>query len=75
MTREEHIKRCKENAIKEYDFYKTPGEKQRNALTAMMLDLMRHPETSSPTLQALCMMQMMKPMTRQQFVNFINGFH
>lgn len=74
MTREEHIKWCKERAIQEYDFY-TGVDKQRNGLTSMMSDLSKHPETNSDILRSLCMMQMMKPMNRQQFVNFINGFN
>jgi hypothetical protein len=73
-TREEHLKWCKDRAIQEYDFYQG-ADKQRNGLTSMMSDLRKHPETASPTLQALVTMQMLKPMTRQQFVNFIDGFN
>ena len=75
MTRQEHIKWCKERAIAEYDFYKTPDEKQRNGLMSMMSDLGKHPETASPTLSALCFMEMQRPMSRQQFVHFIEGFN
>lgn len=75
MTREEHIQWCKERAIKEYEYYTSPAEKQRNGLTSMMSDLSKHPETNSETLRALCMMKMMHPMSRQQFINFINGFN
>jgi hypothetical protein len=75
MTREEHIQWCKERAIQEYDFYTSPAEKQRNGLTSMMSDLNKHPETRGDVLQSLCMMQMMKPMNRQQFINFIQGFN
>ena len=74
-TREEHIKWCKERALKEYDYYTNPQEAQRNGLTSMMSDLGKHPETNEAALKGLCMMQMMKPMTRQGFINFINGFN
>lgn len=79
MTRAEHIKWCKERAIQEYDFYaKTePRSALRNGMTSIMSDINKHPETKSDTLQSLCMMQLMsKPnMSRQEFVNFINGFN
>jgi hypothetical protein len=75
MTREEHLRWCKERAISEYDFYKTPSEKQRNGLTSMMSDMGKHPETRSEIVSTLCMLNMMKPMTRSEFVNFINGFN
>ena len=68
MTRQEHIKWCKERAIQEYDYYaKTePGSALKNGMTSMMSDINKHPEASSDTLQQLCLMQlMMKPnMTR-----------
>jgi hypothetical protein len=43
----------------------------------MMSDLRKHPENNSETLQALCAMTLMtKPnMTRQEAINFINGFN
>lgn len=75
MTRSEHMKWCKDRAIQEYDFYKTPEEKTRNGLTSMMSDISKHPETNSDSLRSLCMMKMMLPMNRQQFVNFINEFN
>jgi hypothetical protein len=75
QTREEHLKWCKDRAIQEYDFYTNAADKQRNGLTSMMSDLGKHPETNSDTLRSLCMMKMMSPMTRQQFINFINGFN
>lgn len=78
MTRDEHIKWCKQRAIAEFDFYQSKdGTGFKNGITSMMSDLMKHDETKSVTLQSLCMMQMMtKPrMSRQEFVNFINGFN
>lgn len=73
MTRQEHIARCKERAIAEMDYYKDPSK----AIVSMMSDLRKHPETNSDSLMHLCMMQlMMKPkMTRQEAINFINGFN
>lgn len=79
MTREKHIKWCKERAIFEYDYYakKDPSSAVRNGITSIMSDIRKHPETNSESLVMLCTMQLMrKPnMTRQEFVNFINGFH
>jgi len=74
-TRVEHLKWCKERAIQEYDYYKTPAEKQRNGLTSMMSDMRKHPETDSPAVTTLCTMYMTKPMSRQEFIVFINGFN
>lgn len=78
MTRDEAIKWCKQRAIAEYDYYqKLDGSGLRNGITSMMSDIMKHPETASETLQSLCGMQLMTHprMTRQEFVNFINGFN
>jgi len=75
MTREEHIKWCKQRAIQEYDFYKGGSEGQHNGLTSMMSDLRKHPETNSEALVSLCVFQMRTPMNRQTFVNFLNGFN
>lgn len=73
MTRQEHIQWCKERAIAEMDYYKDPSK----GIISMMSDLRKHPETQSEGLMALCTMQLMtKPrMTRQEAVNFINGFN
>lgn len=79
MTREEHIKWCKERAIAEYDYYAKiePASALRNGMASIMSDINKHPETKSETLQSLCMGQLItKPnMSRQEFVNFINGFN
>jgi hypothetical protein len=71
MTREEHLKWCKERAISEMDYYNDPSK----GIISMMSDLNKHPETSSPTLQALCVMQLSKKLTRQETIKFINGFN
>lgn len=79
MTREDHIGWCKSRAIQEYDYYAkiSPREAVKNGITSIMSDINKHDETRSDTLQSLCMMQLMtKPnMSRQEFVNFINGFN
>lgn len=73
MTREEHLKWCKERAIQEMDYYKDPSK----GIISMMSDLRKHPETNSEVLISLCGMQLMtKPrMSRQEAINFINGFN
>lgn len=73
MTREEHLKWCKDRAILELDSTGLPS----SAIISMMSDLRKHPENNSETLQALCAMTLMtKPnMTRQEAINFINGFN
>lgn len=79
MTREEHIKWCKDRAIKEYDFYAKTScrDATRNGMDSMMSDINKHEETRSTTLQSLCVCQLIKNpnMYRQEFVNFINGFN
>jgi hypothetical protein len=73
MTRQEHLEWCKERAIAEMDYYKDPSK----AIISMMSDIRKHPETSSEALMALCTMQLMiRPkMTRQEAIDFINGFN
>lgn len=73
MTREEHLKWCKERAIAEMDYYKDP----KKAYISMASDLRKHSETNSETLTLLCTMQLLsKPNpTRQEVINFLNGFN
>lgn len=80
LTREEHLKWCKDRAIAEYDFYNKSsgsGEATRNGMTSMMSDMAKHPETNKAATQSLCLMQLVAHpnMQRQQFVNFIQGFN
>lgn len=82
MTRSEHIQWCKDRAITEYDYYAKSSITDRkdavkNGITSMMSDLGKHPECKSEVLQSLCMFQLMSNpnMSRQEFVNFINGFN
>lgn len=72
MTREEHLKWCKGRAISEMDYSKDP----KQGIISIMSDLRKHPETSSETLQSLCMMQLMMPgLSRQAVITFLNGFN
>jgi len=73
MNRTEHLAWCKERAIKEMDYYNDPSK----GIISMMSDLRKHPETTSEMLMKLCTMQLMKnpKMSRQEAVNFINGFN
>jgi hypothetical protein len=73
ITRQEHLKWCRERAIAEMDYYKDPSK----AIISMMSDLGKHSETASEALMTLCTMQlMMKPhMSRQEAINFLNGFN
>ena len=79
MNREEHLQWCKDRAIAEYDYYaKIDSSKAiRNGVTSMMSDINKHEGTKSDALQTLCMMQLLGNMihSRQEFVNFINGFN
>ena len=71
MTREEHLKWCKERAIAEMDFYKDP----KKGIISMMSDLGKHPETNSEALRALCGMYLLKSrVTRQEVITFLDGF-
>lgn len=73
MTRLEHLKWCKERAIAEMDFYKDPTK----GLISMASDLRKHPETNSEALIGLTMGQILvnPRITRQQVINFIDGFN
>jgi len=73
MTREEHLKWCKQRAIEEMDYSGLPSQ----AIISMMSDFRKHPEFNSDSLQQLCLFQLIsKPnMTRQEAINFINGFN
>ena len=73
MTREEHIKWCKERAIAEMDFYKQPSK----ALISMASDLRKHQETDSEALVLMCTMHlMMNPkITREEVIKFLDGFN
>jgi len=73
MTRQEYLEWCKIRAIQEMDFYKDPNK----AIVSMMSDLRKHPETNNETLISLCGMMLLsdKIRTRQEAINFLNGFY
>lgn len=73
MTRNEHMKYCKERAIQEINYSKSGKE----GIVSMMSDLIKHPETNKESLTSLCMMKLLfKPnISVQEAINFINGFN
>ena len=73
MTREQHLIWCKKRAIAEMDYCKDPLK----GIVSMMSDIRKHSETASEALMALCTMQLMRnpKMTRQEVIDFINGFN
>lgn len=73
MTRAEHLKWCKDRAIQEMDYSGNISQ----GLTSMMSDLGKHPETAGHSGIMLCTAMMMSGQlkTRQDAVNFINGFN
>lgn len=72
MTREEHMKWCKQRAHE----YLVKGDIQ-NAVTSMMSDLGKHPETAIPDGSALGMLGMMAIMSgnHHEAMRFIDGFN
>ena len=73
MTRAAHIRWCKERALQEMNFTGFPSD----GIASMMSDLRKHPETNDETLQLLCVSMLMKGrqnLTKQQVIDFINGF-
>jgi len=72
MTREEHLKWCKERAIAEMDYYKDPTK----AIVSIMSDLRKHPETNNEALISLCGVTLLtkRIKSRQDAINFLNGF-
>lgn len=72
MTREEHLKWCRERAIQDMDYYKDPTK----GLISMASDLRKHPETNHESLTSLCLAQVIinPKITRQQVIDFIDGF-
>lgn len=73
MTRDEHLAWCKQRAIAELDYSHDP----KQGLISMMSDLGKHPETINHSGIMLCAMMMLSGQlqTRQEAVNFINGFN
>lgn len=75
MTRTEHLKWCKERAIAELDYYGNNSEGFKNALVSMASDLGKHEGTRSEAMTTMCVMMIPTMKTRQQVINFINGFN
>lgn len=71
MTRLEHIAWCKRRAIQELEFSHEP----KQGVISIMSDLNKHEETRSETLQALCMAQLLGPLTEAAARKFIDGFN
>lgn len=73
MTRQEHLAWCKKRAIEEMDYSGNPHD----AIISMLSDIRKHPETASSTLSMLAMGMMAagKLNTRQEVIDFINGFN
>lgn len=72
MTREEHLAWCKKRAL-EYCDKGQPME----AITSMLSDLSKHPETHSPALEQLTMGLLMigSLRTASEARHHINGFN
>lgn len=71
MTRAEHLAWTKQRAIDAYDY----SGKSADAISSLASDFGKHPETAGHV-QLTVMLGMATPMTtRQQVVNFINGFN
>lgn len=73
MTRQEHLKWCKERAITEMDYTGKPS----SGIISLCSDLRKHPETNSEALIGLSMGQLLinPRMTRQQVIDYIDGFN
>lgn len=78
-TREEHVKFCKEQAYKQYEFdlagkeYSQPERAIVNACTTMLVDMGKHPETAKVA-ESLVMMTMFVK-TEDEMRKFIDGFN
>lgn len=78
-SREEHVKFCKEEAYKCYEFhlsgkqYSEPENAIRHACTTMLVDMSKHPETEKVA-EALCMMVIFIK-TESEMRKFIDGFN
>lgn len=71
-TREEHIEQCKA-AAREY----LKRGQLVDAVTSMMSDLQKHPETAFPPEHALSQLGLMAAMShdRREVERYIEGFH
>lgn len=76
MTREEHIKWCKERALHELEFY-GPIDGPRHACISIMSDLGKHPETVNHAGIKLTSMLMLGGhlQTKEEVIRHIEGFN
>ena len=72
ITKEEHIKWCKERANREIDFYKDP----KQGLISMMSDLEKHPETRNHSGIKIAALMLFSGQIRtvEEAKKFIDGF-
>jgi len=73
MTRQKHLAWCKKRAME----YVDAGD-YHSAVTSMLSDLGKHPETeasSSGLLAQLGMMELMRGPTRDSITRYIQGFN
>lgn len=79
FSREKHIKHCKAQAYKQYEFdlsgkeYSQPERAIINACTTMLVDMGKHPETAKVA-ESLVMLTMFIK-TEQEMRKFIDGFN
>lgn len=73
MTRDEHIKWCKDRAYTEINFY----QEGKHGVISMMSDLAKHPETAShPGIKLGAMFLLMGEFTSiEKAKKFIDGFN
>ncbi len=69
MTREEHLKWCKERALAYL-----PHNPQE-AVTSMMSDIRKHPETNDKILMSLGMITLMNNVNAKSARDYIVGFN
>lgn len=77
-TRAEHIAWCKERAHHEYDYYreKEPASAFRNAVTSMLSDLGKHPETAKMEQIAFALgFPIIQSKDERELFRFIDGFN
>lgn len=72
MSRDEHLEWCKKRALE----YAERGD-FREAITSMLSDISKHPETKSEMLSQLGVSMMVSGLlnTRQDVIRFIEGFN
>lgn len=78
-TREEWLKKCKLEALKQYAYdlsgleYSQPFKAIPNAIVSMMADLTRHPETT--ILSEAAVFLALSVRDEESLIAFINGFN